>query len=180
MNFHTHSLSNVLTTSMLALKETWITASGVNSIWNSPETGGKLSLLCLSSFTCSCGSACLWKEVNWILNYTKNILNYGKNSLASLVQRRDQCLKLISSSTTYRNTCLLGQERTVGLYFDHSWFIHRTLVNFEVKFPIQGLQLWLVIKVRCHYCCYVHFLFTYNDRVTTLIWTPWIKRLRIW
>ena len=44
----------------------------------------------------------------------KNILNYGKNSLASLVQRRDQCLKLISSSTTYRNTCLLGQERAVG------------------------------------------------------------------
>ena len=124
MNFHTHSLSNVLTTSMLSLKETWTTASGVNSIWSSPETGGKLNLLYLSSFTCSCGLACLWKEVNWILNYTKSIFNYGKNSLASLVQRRDRCLRLISSSTTYGNICLLEQEQIMREYLPWSLLVY--------------------------------------------------------
>jgi len=103
------------------LKENW-TISGINSIWHSPKTSGKLSLLCLSSPTCSCGAACSWKEVNWILRYTKNIPNYGKNSFTSPVQRRDPCL--ISSSTTYGNTCLLEQEKIVREFLPRSLLIY--------------------------------------------------------
>ena len=49
--------------------------------------------------------------------------------------------------------------------------LHRILVNFEVKFddPIQGLQLWLAIKVRYHHRCYAYFHFKYNGRFVMLI-----------
>jgi len=43
----------------------------------------------LSSPTYSCGVACSSKEVSSIVKYTKDIPNDGKNSFASLIQRRD-------------------------------------------------------------------------------------------
>jgi len=39
---------------------------------------------------------------------------------------------------------------------------------------MQGLQLWLVIKVRYHYRCYVDFLSKYNCRAAALILKLWI------
>ena len=179
MNFHSHWLSDVLTMSSVALKKNWTTAEEINRIWSSPKMDGKLNLLCLNSPTCSCGVACLWKEVNWILRYTKNIPDSWKKFL-SLLQRRNSYVELISSSTTYRSTCHLGQEQIVDISLLQSLLIDRNSVDLEVKFDnlIQGLQLWLVIEVSYHYHCYVDFLFKYNVRVATLIWTHLIHRSR--
>ena len=121
MDIHTHWLSNALTTSMFALKKNWTKTSRMNNIWSSSKTSGKLGLLCLRSCTCSCGVACLRKEMKWVSKYTKNIPDDRKYSL---VQRRDPCLKLILSSTTYGSTCLLEQEQIVRESLPRSLLIY--------------------------------------------------------
>ena len=118
----THSLSHVLTMSMIALKENCAKGSKVNSDWSSPKMGGKLRSLCLISPTCLCGIACLWKETNWVLKYTKNAPK--EYSLVSVVQRRDPYVKLKSSSMTCRNTCVVEQEPIVREYLPRSLLIY--------------------------------------------------------
>ena len=121
-NLPTHSLSDVLTMSMIALKENCANGSRVNSDWSSRKMGGKLRSLCLISPTCSCGVACLWKETNWISKYTKNAPK--DYSLVSVVQRRDPYVKLKSSSMTCRNTCVVEQEPIVREYLPRSLLIY--------------------------------------------------------
>ena len=54
----------------------------------------------------------------------------------------------------------------------HSQFTQSTSAKFKVEFDnlIQGLQLWLVIEVRYHYCCHADSLYKYDGRITALTW----------
>jgi len=145
--------------------------------------GSKLSLLCLSRPTSSCGAACSWKEVNWILKYTKKFSNDRRYGCSGVLQRRNPCVKQASGLMIYGNMYLPEQKQIVSESLPRSLqLIQGISANFEVKFdnPIQGLQLWLVIEVRYHYDCYVSLLFEHNRRFATLIWTPWIHRSKRW
>jgi len=162
-------------------KEHWTIAPGVNSLWRSPQTNGKLRLLCLSCPTCSCGAACSQKEVNWMLIYTNNIHKGRRYGCSGALQRRNPCVKPASDLTIYGNMYLLEQKQIVSGSLPRSFLVYsEDLSKIRFDNPIQGLRLWLVIKVRYHYDCYVSLLFKYNRRFATLIWTHWIHRLQRW
>jgi len=131
---------------------------------------GKLSLCLISS----CGIACLWKEVNWVLKYTKNTPNYGEKSLAGLVQRRGPCVKPILVLMIYGDTCLL--EPIVREYLPQSLLVYSedfskiwseiwssnpwitavashwgTLFYYEMnKWPVRTWSLTISAQYRCH------------------------------
>ena len=118
------------------LKEYWTIAPGMSSLWRSPQTNGKLSLLCLSRPTCSWGAACSWKEVNWWLIYTKNIHEDRRYGCSGALQRRNSCVKPASGLTIYGNMCLPEEKQIV------SWSLPRSLlINSEDVSKIWG-QIW--------------------------------------
>ena len=162
-------------------KEHRTIAPGVNSLWRSPQTNGKLRLLCLSCPTCSCGAACSQKEVNWMLIYTNNIHKGRRYGCSGALQRRNPCVKPASDLTIYGNMCLLEQKQIVSRSLPRSFLVYsEDLSKIRFDNPIQGLRLWLAIEVRYHYDCYVSLLFEYNHRFATLIRTHWIHRLQRW